>query len=328
MVQPLAFSTLMSGIFKESNGVTLERGIRWMEVILWAEGEEIVEGLGNFILEEGAGGMVVEEASSPFTAKLRAFFQDDSTAMGKINRLKSYIDSLKALFPANSIAYPSFQPINDRDWLEAYRKSYKGTRVTDRIVVMPSWERGKKRKIKEEIIIEIDPGMAFGTGLHPSTRLCLRALEERFGSCPKRRTMRVLDVGSGSGILSIAAAKMGAIDVLAMDIDPEAARVAMANVLHNGCGDRVKILVGDISGIKGRFDLVVANITESVHEENAALYRRRLTDRGYLILSGILKEREGKLCDFYIRKGYSLRGTKETEGWSSLVFTKEDLSEG
>ncbi len=102
MVQPLPFSTLMSATFKEHNCVQLEGGIRWMEVTLRAEGEAIVEGLGNFVLEEGSGGIVIEEAPFPFTAKLRAFFPDDSTARGKIDRLKSYIDSLKTLFEPTS----------------------------------------------------------------------------------------------------------------------------------------------------------------------------------------------------------------------------------
>jgi ribosomal protein L11 methyltransferase len=323
---------MMCGRIKQPPDTQLDHGVGWIEVILHVEGEEIVEGVGNFILEEGSGGIVIEEGHFPFRSVLKAFFLDDTTAKGKIGRLMTYIDSLKALFPGRPIAHLSFQPIDDRDWLQAYRESYKGTRVTDRIDIKPSWDgerkRKRKRKREEEILIEIDPGMAFGTGLHPSTRLCLQALEERLNDLPTGEVMRVLDVGTGSGILAIAAAKMGARDVLAIDVDPTAAMVAMENIARNGCQDRVKVVAGAIRGIKGRFELIVANITEGVHEENTNFYWSGLENRGFLILSGILREGEGKLCETYTRKGFSLIEKKEMEGWSSLIFKKEGIAQG
>lgn len=307
-------------------------GVRWLEIICHVEGEEIVEGLGNFFLEEDSGGIVIEE--DPFSSKtiIRAFFPDDPTAKEKIDRLMTYIDSLKTLFPERPMmAHLSLQPIDDKDWLQAFRESYKGTRVTDRIEIRPSWDGERKRKRTKggEIIIEIDPAMAFGTGLHPSTRLCLRVLEERLDDLSTKKVMRVLDVGTGSGILAIASAKMGARHVVAIDIDPTAAMVAMGNVDRNGCKNGVEVLAGDMRGIKGRFELIVANIDERVHEENIAFYWKLLKkNRGCLILSGFLNEMEGKLCESYTRKGFFLMEKVEMEGWSALIFVKEGRPAG
>jgi ribosomal protein L11 methyltransferase len=244
----------------------------------------------------------------------------------------TYIDSLKTLFPERPMmAHLSLQPIDDKDWLQAFRESYKGTRVTDRIEIRPSWdgERKRERTKGREIIIEIDPAMAFGTGLHPSTRLCLRVLDERLDDLSTKKVMRVLDVGTGSGILAIASAKMGARHVVAIDIDSTAAMVAMGNVVRNGCKNGVEVVAGDMRGIKGRFELIVANIDERVHEENTAFYWKLLEkNRGCLILSGFLNEMEGKLCESYTRKGFFLMEKAEMEGWSALIFVKEGRPAG
>lgn len=307
-------------------------GVRWFEVICHVEGEEIVEGLGNFFLEEDSGGIVIEE--DPFSSKtiIRAFFPDDPTAKEKIERLWTYIDSLKALFPESPMmAHLALQPIDDKDWLQAFRESYKGTTVTDRLEIRPSWDgerkRERKRKKGREIIIEIDPAMAFGTGLHPSTRLCLRVLEEMLDDLSTKKVMRVLDIGTGSGILAIASAKMGAGHVVAIDIDPTAAKVAMGNVISNGCKNRIVVIAGDMRGIKGKFELIVANIDERVHEENAVFYWKLLENSGCLILSGFLNEREGKLCEIYTRKEFFLMEKTEMEGWSALIFVKPKVKE-
>ena len=172
-------------------------------------------------------------------------------------------------------------------------------RVGPRLVTNPPWEAFTPQA--GDAVVTLDPGMAFGTGTHGTTRLCLEALAGLFeGAAPPRR---VLDVGTGSGILAIAAAALGAEEVLACDIDAEACRTARENVAANGVADRVEVTDRPLEELTGGFDVVLANILAEENIRLAELLVSRLAPGGTLILSGIREEKEALVSAAFGRFG-------------------------
>jgi ribosomal protein L11 methyltransferase len=173
---------------------------------------------------------------------------------------------------------------------------------------------------RDQIPIEITPGMAFGTGTHATTQLCLQALEKYH----KKDGFSVLDVGTGSGILSIAAARLGAREILSVDIDDEAVKIAKENVEKNQVSDRVKIRRGRIGGIKKSFDAVLANIDRKGLMRMKRSLVHHLKAKGVLILSGILKEEKGKVRQHYWETGVFQWAKVTQKGeWVCLTFKKK-----
>jgi len=167
-------------------------------------------------------------------------------------------------------------------WRDAWREHFRPARVGARLVVRPSWE--VVEPWPGEVVITVDPEHAFGSGTHETTRLCLRELDRRL-----RGGEGVLDVGCGSGILSVAAALLGAERVRALDVDPDAVEVTRANARHNRVAGRITVSTTPVAGLRGRHDLVVANIQSSVLVPLAEPISRRVAPGGWLVLSGILR---------------------------------------
>ncbi len=177
-------------------------------------------------------------------------------------------------------------------WRDSWKKHFGIQRHGRALVVKPSWTHYRLKR--GEIVIDIDPGMAFGTGQHPTTAMCLRALEDHV-----RPGSRVLDLGCGSGILAIAAAKLGAEQVLALDIDPNAVRAAQENASANGVADVIDVREGTVDVASGPFDLIVANISGLTLERLAVQLARPLRPGGWLIASGFLEDAvAGLSCAF------------------------------
>lgn len=208
--------------------------------------------------------------------------------------------------------------IRERDWEDAWKQHFFVHRVGSRTVIVPSWRHDEYEPREGDVVLLLDPGMAFGTGLHPTTRLCLRALEAHDLA---GRTL--LDLGAGSGILAIAAAKLGAAAVDAVELEAAAARVCGANVAVNGVHDRVRVLQGslDLLPAEPTYDLVVANITirvlADVHEALAA----RMVAGATAILSGVLAERANELLGLLTAKGWAHRHTEREGDWVALTVT-------
>jgi ribosomal protein L11 methyltransferase len=181
--------------------------------------------------------------------------------------------------------------VSDEDWAESWKEHFHIERYGERIVVVPSWLAYDPRA--GDVVIALDPGMAFGTGQHETTRMCLEALERSVSP-----GARVLDAGCGSGILSIAAAKLGA-TVVALDIDPDCVRITRENAERNGCADRIDAkqtaLPDGIAG--GAYDVIVANIIAGTIIESASAFASALAPGGLLICSGIIGERERAVTD-------------------------------
>ena len=208
----------------------------------------------------------------------------------------------------------------EEEWAEAWKRFFGVERVGRRLVVCPTWIDYAPRA--EEVVIRLDPGMAFGTGQHTTTRLCLEALESRL------RPVRVLDLGTGSGILAIAAALLGAARVIALDVDPVAVGVARQNVALNGLESRVKVVEGSL-GAAGpipdadgsRFDMVLANISTAGITEMASALARALAPGGTLIASGI-GDASVEVCRGALEKaGLDILERIDRDGWCALICT-------
>jgi ribosomal protein L11 methyltransferase len=204
--------------------------------------------------------------------------------------------------------------LREADWADAWKRYFFVQRVGRRCVVVPSWRQAEYTPEPDDIPLLLDPGMAFGTGLHPTTQLCLRAAEELV-----QPGQRVLDLGAGSGILAIAAARLGATQLQAVEIDPVAARVCRENVELNGVSDRITVIDGDLEAKGERFDLALANITIRVLLELHPILARRLRPRGTAVMSGVLLERADELVAALKATGWRHVRTDQEQDWVALI---------
>lgn len=205
--------------------------------------------------------------------------------------------------------------LRESDWANAWKEYFFVHRVGERTVIVPSWREAEYTPRADDVVLLLDPGMAFGTGLHPTTRLCLRAVEELV-----RPGMRVLDVGAGSGILSIAAARLGARRVLAIEIDPVAAGVCAENATRNRVSDAVEVRAGTLSAEDVTFeaDVVLANITIATLLELHPLLAAHLASGGIAVLSGVLAERAHELIGALQQAGWQHVSTEQEQDWVAI----------
>jgi len=274
------------------------------------------EAVSNFVIEQGATGIEELEGDSGWE-RLKTYFPQNGKEKRVIYALHRYLKSLKKIAPEIFRSQIKTASIPEQDWGENWKRFFKPLQVTSRFWVKPPWS--KVRLKRGQISIDITPGMAFGTGTHASTQLCIQALGERI----KKKGLSVLDVGTGSGILSIVAAKLGAKEVRGIDNDGVAVENARENVELNYVSDIVKIRKGRIGDLQKKFDLVIANIDFKSLTRIRKLLLNHLKDQGILILSGILEGEKERLCEHYLGTGL-LRCIKDTqEGeWACLTFRK------
>lgn len=256
------------------------------------------------------GGRGVEEIGDSFTTYLLPPAEPETF-------LQEVRARLRAVGARQAELHWAWQP--QEDWETFWKRGLGPRRITRRLLVAPSWE--VPDVVEGEILIVLDPGMAFGTAEHATTRGCLRLLDPRV-----REGDLVADIGSGSGILAIAAARLGAREVLAVEMDPLACGVAEENLAANGVRDRVRILVeevrepGPLPG--GPYQGVVANIQRSVLLPLLTTFRASLVDGGWLILSGILEEEREEVLETTFRHGFVLE-EEDGEGewwWGAFIL--------
>lgn len=224
-----------------------------------------------------------------------------------------YLNELKILnFQADS-AQVNLRKIKDKDWIEEFKTNFEPIFVTDDIVILSNWD---KSDFPDKIVIRIKPGMAFGTGAHPTTQLCMRAIK-RFVESEDR----VLDVGCGSGILSILSAKLGASFVLALDIDQDAIENANENLALNGIENTVVIRQSTVCATipQKPFDLAVANLNKKEIFESFENIKVQVKNEGVLIFSGILQAEENEFKDFLENKKWKLVETTNQDEWACFV---------
>jgi ribosomal protein L11 methyltransferase len=199
-------------------------------------------------------------------------------------------------------------------WRDAWKRYFAPFRLTDRITIRPPWEAYEPRQ-ENEIVLELEPGRAFGTGLHATTALVARALEARTALV---RGARVLDVGTGSGILALVACALGAAGVRAIDIDGDAVAVARENIARNAATDRVQADATPLESLSGRFEIALANIEARALIDMAGLFARVVTDRGLLVLSGILDSQATAVQQAYA--AFSLEERLQDGEWVALAL--------
>lgn len=205
--------------------------------------------------------------------------------------------------------------LNEEDWANAWKAYYKPIKIGSRIVIVPAWE--KYEASPEELIVRMDPGMAFGTGTHETTRLVIGLLEKY--TAPG---VRMLDVGTGSGILAICASRLGAGECKAYDIDPMSVRVARENIADSGltnitCDQSDLLRSVDLSG--GKYGLVCANIVADIIIRMTPDVHRYIADDGVLLASGIIMERSQDVIDCFEQHGFEIVERAEENGWCALV---------
>jgi ribosomal protein L11 methyltransferase len=288
---------------------------RWLVIELFiAKG--FGEAVSNFLIEQGAKG--IEELDGDLKwERLRTYFPQDGKEKRVLHALHRYLKSLKKISPEIPRAQIKTASLPEQDWGENWKRFFKPVQVTSRFVVKPPWS--KIRLKRGQIPIDITPGMAFGTGTHATTILCIQALEERL----QKGGLSVLDVGTGSGILSIIAAKLGAKEVWGVDIDGVAVEIARENVEKNHVSNIVKIRKGSIGVLEKKFDAVVANIDLKSLRRMRRPLLNHLNNQGFLILSGILEEEKARIHQYCMETGL-LKWIKvvQREGWICLTFKK------
>lgn len=211
---------------------------------------------------------------------------------------------------------PSFNQVAEKDWAECWKQYYKPFRLGKRLVVKPSWE--EYHALPGDLLMELDPGMAFGTGSHETTALCVELIEKyaQGGS--------LVDIGTGSGILSIAAARLGVSPVTAVDIDPVAVKVARENVRRNGLEKEIAVFQGDLTqGLYKVHDMAVANILADVILLLLPSLHLVLKKGGIFLCSGIIKDREQDVLDALKQGGYTVLETQHKKDWCAIAAKRD-----
>jgi ribosomal protein L11 methyltransferase len=289
---------------------------RWLAIELFIP-NGFGEAVSNFLIEQRAKGVEELEGDSRWE-RLRTYFPQNGKEKEVLRALQRYLKSLQRITPGVPRSKIETVSIPEQDWGENWKRFFKPVQVSSKFWVKPPWSRIRLKK--GQIPIDITPGMAFGTGTHASTHLCIQALEERI----KKKELSVLDVGTGSGILSIVAAKLGAKEVWGIDIDGEAVENARENVGLNHVSDFVEIRKGSIGNLQKKFDVVVANIDLKSLKRMKRPLLNHLKDHGVLILSGLLEGEKEGLCESYLETGLLRRIKDAQEGeWVCLTFKKK-----
>lgn len=236
------------------------------------------------------------------------FYMEDN--IQSIDMLEEVLDEIR-IFDVNRIEIAG---VDDENWKYKWKEYFKATPITDRIVVKPSWESYEAEG--QEIVIEIDPEMAFGTGTHPTTTLCIELLEKYVDSDESI----VLDIGCGSGILSIGAALLGAKEVLGIEIDPDAVMVAQKNIKVNGMEEKIQVRQGDLThGLDYKANVVVANLMADLIIILSKDVSKHLLANGIFIASGILIEKKDEVIAALKTQGFSILDSLSDGEWCAVV---------
>ncbi|KQC05954.1 MAG: hypothetical protein APR62_08880 [Smithella sp. SDB] len=305
---------------------------KWLKVEISAP-SELMDALGNFLTETGAQG-VFQESLTPQTPGdfpepiieeiLKAYFPQDSRTEKRLAALEKYIDSLHEIFPESEKPSFTVENISDPNWGEQWKKYFQPIRVSNNIIVKPTWERYTPSS--RDIVIEIDPGMAFGTGQHPSTRMCIEAIENTIMKDRSINEWKVLDVGCGTGILGITAAKMGAQDVICVDIDKKAVEIAAENAAINNVKSSLRILNKNVVAIDKPRNLIIANLTAKLLLTLRPNLIQLLLPEGYMIISGIIEQDIKIIEEQFIANTLTIYQVITEKEWVCYILKKKAAS--
>lgn len=299
----------------------------WLELAVEAD-VEAVEAVSEILGRVAGGGTSVEPAfdlvdeglraridpSRPATVRAYVPARDEAGAARAITDATEMLGHLQA-FGLLAIGELRTRVVHEEDWAEAWKAHFPVLRVGRRLVIRPTWRR--HRSEPGDVVLALDPGMAFGTGLHPTTRLCL-ALVEDLADRGLLAGARVLDVGCGSGILAMAAARLGAASVLGLDPDPIAIESTASNARRNRLARRIRARQSSIPSGEGPFDVVLANLIASLLVELAPRLRDELVPGGTIVASGIFVDREDEVRRAFESAGLRVTGREAEGDWVAL----------
>jgi len=268
------------------------------------------EALSAFFFDLGCPGVVSE---SFHDRVFRSYLPSSADSKELRTRIRTFVNSLERIFPETWSATVSFDLLENRDWTTLWREYYRPLRISEKLTVFPAWETVPA--IQEGLVIRIDPGPAFGTGEHATTGMCLKAIE----TLAPDGDWSMLDVGTGSGILAMYGAMLGAATVTALDNDPEALRWAERNITLNGLLSKIQLSAERLQDIRGRFALVAANLTLGTILEMMPYLCAALEPRGRLILSGMLTEHSQTVTDALSRAGFQGVQACQEEEWLCIT---------
>ena len=299
----------------------------WLELSVAAD-TEAVEAISEILSRVAPGGVSVEpafdlvedglgarvDASRPAIVRAYLPASDRPAADAAVRRVEADLGHLQA-FGLRPIGELQTREIHEADWANAWKRHFPVLRLGRRLVIRPTWRR--HRPIADEVVVALDPGMAFGTGLHPTTRLCLVGLE-RLADEGRLSGATVVDVGCGSGILAVTAARFGAARVVGVDIDPLAVEATSANARRNHVARRVRARAGSLPTAGGPFDIVLANLIASLLVRLAAGLYEATKPGGRLLASGIYVDREPEVRRALAAAGFHLTYREGEGDWVGL----------
>lgn len=309
--------------------------MQWIEVNV-AVTHEAVEAVADIMNSVGAKGVAIEdpqlindlrnsgtwelcdipEQQNTEIVTISAYYADDEKLQGRLEQIEAELNAIEERIGKYRFGNTRFRTVSEQDWANEWKQYFHVTHVGKSLVIKPSWEDYTAKK--GERVIEIDPGMAFGTGTHHTTNMCMERLEKVL---PADAT--VFDVGTGSGILAIAAALLGAQEVKAVDIDGVAVRVAKENVADNGLSHRVEVREGDLlHGTKGQADVIIANIIADIIIMLLPDIPGKLKDDGIFLASGIIDERCADITEAAKKVGLAVDAIDHRGGWVVMQMSK------
>ena len=294
---------------------------RWLCVSV-AVPHDTIDAVANFLVELGSSGIVEGEYTpdAPFlpTTTVQGFFPEHQDSATLRERLTQYLQSLTALYPEIGQSRPQCDIITSDAWQEQWRGHFPPLCVGQRLLVLPPWEPQPDQPDRHCIVI--NPSMAFGTGHHATTHTCLEAIESLCiqGGPPER----ALDLGTGSGILAIALAKLGSAAIWATDIDPDALTQARQNANVNQVADALHISAASLDALPLPFPLVIANLFASTLIELSLLLTSAVLSSGHAILSGIQADQEEAVRHAFCSPAWTLTTRLPKDGWVTLVLRR------
>jgi ribosomal protein L11 methyltransferase len=284
----------------------------WLQLSLRTD-PAAIDAVSNFLIERGSPGVVINKN------EIQAYFvhsPDDASIRKDVQR---FLRGINGLYSRVYEPPARWRLLKDRNWNSSWRRFFTPQKIGRLLWVTPPWATAPRPRHRH--VITIEPGMAFGTGTHATTRGCLEFIEEAACSF-KGSAFRALDVGTGSGILAIAAAKLGAEEVWALDSDPRALKVARQNVRCNCVQDKVYVSERSLSRVRKAFPVVVANLTAEAIMDLAGPLARRVGPEGFLILSGILGPKSAEVLSHFATKAFQICRRKREKEWVTLLLRR------
>ncbi|MGB2873643.1 50S ribosomal protein L11 methyltransferase [Psychrobacillus psychrotolerans] len=311
--------------------------MKWSELSIHTT-NEAVEAVSNILHEAGASGVVIEDSDElgreredlfgeiyslnpddfPVDGvRVKAYLAETSFLLETVEEIKLAINNLTNFDIDLGHNVVSVQEVDEEDWATAWKKYYHPVKISNRFTIVPTWE-DYERVNTDELIIELDPGMAFGTGTHPTTVMCLQALEKTV-----QTDSSVIDVGTGSGVLSIGAAKLGASKIHALDLDRVAVRSAIENIALNKVDHIVRVTHGNLlDNVDEQADIVVANILAEIIMTFTDDAFTIVKEGGLFITSGIIATKKDDVRESLQHAGFEIEEVMMMEDWVTIISRK------